>query len=70
MYRTKKDFDELRSLRNPDGTWWRIYFYETNLSGDFMTSLSAIGEALKRNGRELGVDGICNGERQRTTTGL
>lgn len=53
-YQSAKDFNSLRSLRNPDGTWMRIYFYETDQSGDFLSSISAIGEALKRQGEELG----------------
>jgi hypothetical protein len=57
IFQTRKEFDELRSLRNSDGGLMRIYFRETNKRG-YLTSLSAIGDALLRRAEKLKVKGI------------
>ena len=55
LFRTAREFDELRSLHSPDGMWLTIYFRQTKLQGAHLTSLSAIGEGLLRRAQRLGV---------------
>jgi len=55
VFETAKEFEELRSLCSADGSWMTIYFRQTKLSGDYLTSLSAIGDALLRRARKLNV---------------
>jgi hypothetical protein len=58
IFQHAKEFDDLRSLRNQDGTWMCLYFRETRQEGDFLTSLSVIGKALLMRSQKLGVKGI------------
>jgi len=55
-FQTAGEFNDLRSLRNPDGTWMRIHFRETN--GEFRAALGAIGDAIFERSEVLGVQGI------------
>ena len=56
-YNRAEDFDEMRSLRNTDGSWMRLYCRGTQQLGSYLTSLSAIGEALLEEAVELAVIG-------------
>jgi hypothetical protein len=57
-YNSAKDFNTVRALRNDDGTYMVLYFRLTHQSGAFLTSLSAVGEALLKRGKQLGVNGM------------
>ena len=56
-FNNARDFDELRSLRNADGSWMRLYCRGTRQEGSFRTTISVIGEAVLETALELGVEG-------------
>jgi len=58
IFNSAQEFEEIRSLRNKDGTWMRIYYRETQQSTPFLSALSVIGEALLKRAEKLGVQGI------------
>src|SRR5947199_4407436 len=56
-FKTADDFQTLRSLRNPDGSWMPIYFHiNRQHKSSFLTSASVMGLALGVIGRDLGVE--------------
>ena len=44
VFKSRADFHRLRSLRNSDGTWMRIYFRET--AAGPRSAIGAIGAAI------------------------
>jgi len=46
----------MRLLRYPNGDYLRIYYRDNQRTMDFLSALAAIGEALLRWARALGVD--------------
>lgn len=58
VYDTAEQFNEMRALRNHDGSWMRLYCRETRQKGDYLTSISVIGEALLERALKIGVEGM------------
>jgi len=50
-----KDFDRIRSLRNNDQTWMKLYFRSTRQSDSILSSLYVIGVALVDQARMLNI---------------
>jgi hypothetical protein len=69
-FKSKRDFKEMRSLRNEDGTWMRLYCRSTHQKGDFLSSLSVIGEALLRRAKAVGVEGVSRWMDVKKTSGF
>ena len=54
VFRSVKDLENMRALRNQDGSWMRLYHRSTNRKLDFLSSLSVIGEGLLRRAIAVG----------------
>src|SRR5579871_5608491 len=49
------DFDEMRSLKNPDGSRMRVYCRGTKEDAPYLTSLYCMGQGLMKEAVRLGV---------------
>lgn len=56
QFKSATDFRTRRSLKNKDGTLFRLYSQHTRLHDGFLSTISVFGEGLLRRGKLLGVD--------------
>lgn len=55
MFKNARDFENMRSLRNEDGTCMRLYYRKTKQRGSFLSAVYATSEGLLRRARQLDV---------------
>jgi hypothetical protein len=58
VFRSVKDFKQMRSLRNPDGSWMRLYHGDTTRTFPYLSGLKAVHEGLWSRAVAVGVSGI------------
>ena len=55
-FKSATDFRTRRSLKNKDGTLFRLYSQHTRLRDSFLSTISVFGEGMLRLGKVLGVE--------------